>query len=106
MAKIVTTLPEAKARAKRAHQAARAGDTVSAAIYDRWLATTLSAAAGQDPAIAATMFTRLAIALEGDDRYAGMAGRDCGRAHGAAAGFKAPRWRLKFALPVLARFDP
>jgi hypothetical protein len=37
---------------------------VSAAIYDRWLANTLSAAAGQDPAIAAAMFTRLAIARE------------------------------------------
>jgi hypothetical protein len=59
MAKMVTILPEAKARAKRAHQAARAGDTVSAAIYDRWLANTLSAAAGQDPAIAAAMFSRL-----------------------------------------------
>jgi hypothetical protein len=43
---------------------AREGDTISAAIYDRWLASTLSAAVGQDPAIAATMFTRLAIALE------------------------------------------
>jgi hypothetical protein len=64
MAKLVTTLPDAKARAKRAHAAARAGDAVSAAIYDRWLANTLSAAAGQDDAIAATMFTRLAIALE------------------------------------------
>jgi hypothetical protein len=32
MPKIVTTLP--KARAKRVHQAARAGDAVSAAIYD------------------------------------------------------------------------
>jgi hypothetical protein len=64
MAKLTATLPDAKARAKRAHQAARAGDAVSAAIYDRWLANTLSAAAGQDPAIAATMFTRLAIACE------------------------------------------
>jgi hypothetical protein len=35
MPKIVTTLPEAKARAKRAHRAAGAGDAVSAAIYDR-----------------------------------------------------------------------
>ena len=35
MGKIVTTLAEAKARAKRAHQVARAGDAVSAAIYDR-----------------------------------------------------------------------
>ena len=64
MPKIPASLPEAKARAKRAHQAARAGDAVSAAIYERWLANTLSAAAGQDEAIAATMFTRLAIALE------------------------------------------
>jgi hypothetical protein len=64
MAKLTTTLTDAKARAKRAHQAARAGDAVSAAIYDRWLATTLSAAAGQDEAIAATMFTRLTIAFE------------------------------------------
>jgi hypothetical protein len=64
MPKIAITLPEAKSRAKKAHAAARAGDAVSAAIYDRWLATTLSAAAGQDETIAATMFTRLAIALE------------------------------------------
>src|SRR5262245_51959140 len=56
MAKITTTLPEAKARAKRAHRAARHGDTIRAAIYDRWLADTLSAAAGQNPVIAATMF--------------------------------------------------
>jgi hypothetical protein len=35
MAKIAITLPEAKARAKRAHQVARAGDTISAALYDR-----------------------------------------------------------------------
>jgi hypothetical protein len=39
MRKITTTLVDAKARAKRAHQAARAGDAMSAAIYDRWLAT-------------------------------------------------------------------
>jgi hypothetical protein len=64
MPKITTTLPDAKARAKRAHQAVRAGDAVSGAIYDRWLATTLSAAAGQDEEIAAAMFTRLAIACE------------------------------------------
>ena len=64
MPNIAITLQGAKARAKRAHQVARAGDAVSAAIYDRRLANTLSAAAGQDEAIAATMFTRLAIALE------------------------------------------
>ena len=64
MAAITLTLSQAKSRAKRAHQTARAGDTVSAAVYDRWLANTLSAAAGQDQAVAAAMFTRLAIALE------------------------------------------
>jgi hypothetical protein len=64
MAAVPTALPDAKARAKRAHQAARAGDSVSAAIYDRWLANTLSAAAGQDETIAVAMYTRLAIALE------------------------------------------
>jgi hypothetical protein len=64
MAQITTTLPEAKAPAKRAHAAARAGDHLSATICDRWLANTLSAAAGQDEEIAATMFTRLAIAFE------------------------------------------
>src|SRR5262249_20581126 len=64
MATPSSALPDAKARAKRAHQAARAGDTVSGAIYDRWLATTLSAASGHDEAIGVAMFTRLAIALE------------------------------------------
>jgi hypothetical protein len=64
MAKLTPTVAAAKERAKRAHAAARAGDTISAAIYDRWLANTLSAAAGQDEEIAAAMFTRLAIALE------------------------------------------
>jgi hypothetical protein len=36
-----------------------------APVYDRWLSDTLHAAHDvRDPAIAATMFTRLAIALE------------------------------------------
>jgi hypothetical protein len=57
-------LPEAKARAKRAHAAARAGDAVSAALYDRIYATALTSAA-------ATMFARTAICLEVLAIYAG-----------------------------------
>ena len=83
MARIQITLVDAKARAKQAHKAARAGDAVSAAIYDRWLANTLSAAAGQDPAIAAAMFTRLAIAFEIQCDMRGWAA-------GIVAGFTSP----------------
>jgi hypothetical protein len=57
-------LKEAKKRAQRAHKAACGADALSTAIYNRWMATTLTAAAGQDEGIAAAMFTRLAIALE------------------------------------------
>jgi len=39
-------------------------DPQAIALYDRWLATTLSAAGGKDEAVAIAMFTRLAIALE------------------------------------------
>ena len=59
------TLREAKARCLRAHKAARAGDGRSAALYDRWLFHTLMAVADQpDEVVAATMFMRLAVALE------------------------------------------
>jgi hypothetical protein len=54
----------AKERARRAHTAARGGDSRSAALYDRWFAETLSNAAGRDEDVAIAMFTRLAIALE------------------------------------------
>jgi hypothetical protein len=64
MAPVITTLPEAKARAKRAHQAARAGDTVSAALYDRIYATALTSAANQPAAVAATMYVRTAVCLK------------------------------------------
>jgi len=64
MTTIYCTLAEAKERARRAHEAARAGDNRSAAIYDRWLADTLLAAAGKDEEVATTMFARLAVALE------------------------------------------
>jgi hypothetical protein len=57
-------LKEAKKRAHRAHRAACGADALSTAIYNRWMATTLTAAAEQDEAVAAAMFTRLAIALE------------------------------------------
>jgi hypothetical protein len=84
MAKIVTTLPEAKARARRAYQAARAGDNISAALYDRIYATALSSAAGQPEAIAAAMFARAAICLE---VLADMRGWPTG----VVAGLTAPR---------------
>jgi len=64
MPKITTTLPEAKARAKRAHQAARGGDTISAALYDRIYATALASAADQPEEVAAAMYVRTAICLE------------------------------------------
>jgi hypothetical protein len=57
-------LKDAKERARRAHKAASGCDPRAAALYDRWLATTLSAAGGKDEALAIAMFTRLAIALE------------------------------------------
>jgi hypothetical protein len=57
-------LKQAKERARRAHRAAREGDGRAAALYDRWLAETLSAAAGKREEVAAAMFTRCAIALE------------------------------------------
>jgi hypothetical protein len=57
-------LSVAKERARRAHKAARGCDPRSAALYDRWLATTFSAAGGKDEALAIAMFTRIAIALE------------------------------------------
>jgi hypothetical protein len=74
---------EAKQRALRAHKAACA-DSLRTATYDRWLADTLSATRGKDPAIAAAMFTRLAIALEimSDMR---------GWGEGIVAGLTAPR---------------
>jgi hypothetical protein len=77
-----TSVKEAKARALRAHEAAKAGDTLRAATYDRWLADTLSAAKGRNEA---TMFTRLAIALEVMVDMRGWG-------EGVVAGFTARRW--------------
>ncbi len=57
-------LAAAKERARRAHKAACGCDPRAVVLYDRWLATTLSAAGGKDEAVAIAMFTRLAIALE------------------------------------------
>jgi len=83
-----TGAAEAKTRAQRAHKVAKAGDTRMSAIYDRWLANTLSAAAGQDPAVAAAMFTRLAIALE---VMADMKGWPAGIVAGLTAARRASR---------------
>ena len=74
----MVTLMEAKTRALKAHKKARS-DGIQAAIYDRWLADTLLAAKDQDQAIAAVMFTRLAIALE---VMADMRGWPAGRVMG------------------------
>jgi len=84
MAKITTTLPEAKARAKRAHQAARGGDTISAALYNRIYATALTSAADRPDAVAATMYMRTAICLEVLVEMRGWPA-------GIVAGFTAPR---------------
>jgi hypothetical protein len=46
MAKIVTTLPDAKARMSRARDLARKADPLSAALFDRWYAETLMSARG------------------------------------------------------------
>lgn len=64
MAKIVTTLPEAKARMSRAREAARKADPLSAALFDRWYATALSSAASQPDGVAAAMYVKTAICLE------------------------------------------
>ncbi len=84
MAKITSTLTEAKARAKRAHQAARAGDDLSAALYDRIYATALSSAADQPEAVAAAMYMRTAICLEVLTEMKGWPA-------GIVVGFSAPR---------------
>jgi hypothetical protein len=57
-------LKEAKRRALTAHKAACKADSLSAGIYNRWIAITLTAVDGQEEQVAAAMFTRLAIALE------------------------------------------
>jgi hypothetical protein len=51
-------LAAAKERARRVHKEAREGDGRSAALLDRWLADTLSAAAGKPEEVAAATFTR------------------------------------------------
>jgi hypothetical protein len=64
MAKLVTTLPDAKARARLAHQTAREGDPVASALYDRIYATAVACAGNQPERVAAVMFVRAAICLE------------------------------------------
>jgi ribosomal protein L22 len=64
MAKIQITLPDAKARARQAHQAARKGDAVAAALYDRIYATAVACAEKRPERVAAVMFVRAAICLE------------------------------------------
>jgi hypothetical protein len=64
MPKIAIALPEAKQRAKRAHQAARAGDAVAAALYDRICATAVACAQKQRAAVATAMYVRPAVCLE------------------------------------------
>jgi hypothetical protein len=64
MAKLVTALPDAKARARLAHKAARAGDPVASALYDRIYATAVACAGTQPERITVVMFVRAAIALE------------------------------------------
>jgi hypothetical protein len=82
MPKIATTLPDAKARARHAHKAARAGDPVAAALYDRIYATAVACAAKQPERIAAVMFVRAAICLE---VLAEMKGWPAGRVAGVTA---------------------
>jgi hypothetical protein len=64
VAQIVTTLPEAKARARHAHKVARAGDPIAAALYDRIFATAVACASKQPERVAAVMFVRAAVCLE------------------------------------------
>jgi hypothetical protein len=64
LAQIAITLPEAKARAKQAHQAARKGDAVAAALYDRIYATAVACAQKRPERVAAVMYIRAAICLE------------------------------------------
>jgi hypothetical protein len=79
MAKPITTLPDAKARARLAHKAARAGDPVVAALYDRIYATAVACAGTQPERIAVVMFVRAAICLEVLHE---MKGWPAGRVHG------------------------
>jgi hypothetical protein len=79
MAKISTTLPDAKARMSRARDFAREADPLSAALFDRWYAEALMSARGVRAEVACAMYLRLAIALEVmADRKGWPAGRVTG----------------------------
>jgi hypothetical protein len=64
MAKLVTTLAEAKSRCRHAHKVARAGDPVAAALFDRIYSTAVMCAEKQPDRVAAVMFVRAAVCLE------------------------------------------
>lgn len=53
-----------------------------AALYDRWMATTLTSAAGKPEAVAGTMWIRLATAFE---IMADMTGWPAGKVQGITA---------------------
>jgi hypothetical protein len=64
MAKVVTTLADAKAQFDCVRKAARDADRLSGAFIDRIAADVLMAAKGASPERAATMLVRMAVALE------------------------------------------
>jgi hypothetical protein len=84
MAKIVTSLAEAKARARRAHKTARAGDHIGAALFDRIYSTAVMCAEKQPDRVAATMYVRAAVCLEVLHEMKGWPS-------GVVAGFTSPR---------------
>jgi hypothetical protein len=88
MPRSASPLSSAKERARRAHKAAVEGDALAAAVYNRWWATALSAAAGMDDDVATEMFRRLAIMCD-------MRGWPAGIVQGVTA--RAARARLAAA---------
>jgi hypothetical protein len=64
MAKIAVTLESVKDRLRRAHKAAKRADSLSGALFDRWMADALTLSKGQPVERQAAMQVRTAIMLE------------------------------------------
>jgi hypothetical protein len=64
MPKIAVTLESVKDRLRRAHKAAKRADSLSGALFDKWMAEALTLGKGQPVERQAAMQVRTAIMLE------------------------------------------
>jgi len=64
MPKIAVTLESVKERLRMAHKAAKRADSLSGALFDRWMAEALTLGKGQPVERQATMILRTAVMLE------------------------------------------